>query len=93
VEQSLIIKALQEQIISSKRAWQQQIWELQGQVRDLKAEVEDLRSAEEGRGYCEHCSRGNPKRDRETSEGTKKVSVVNRSRGRVGSAARFASGN
>jgi hypothetical protein len=92
VEQSLIIKALQEQIISSKRAWQQQIWELQGQVRDLKAEVEDLRSAEEGRGYCEHCSRGNPKRDRETSEGTKKVSVVNRSRGRVGSAARFASG-
>ena len=96
VEQSLIIKSLQEQIISSKKLWQRQIWELQGQVRDLKAEVEDLRATDSDKGYCEHCGRGDPKGDYCETLGaeTKKVSVLNRPRGRIGgSGARFASGN
>ncbi|OAX44374.1 hypothetical protein K503DRAFT_795448 [Rhizopogon vinicolor AM-OR11-026] len=94
VEQSLIIKALQEQIISSKKAWQRQVWELQGQVRDLKAEVEGLRAADEDKGYCENCGRGTPQgRCEDLVARTKKVSVVDRSRGRIGSNARFASGN
>ncbi|KIJ68587.1 hypothetical protein HYDPIDRAFT_24847 [Hydnomerulius pinastri MD-312] len=94
-EQSLVIKALQEQIISAKTAWQRQIWELQGQVRDLKAEVEDLRAADD-KDYCELCGRGDPQKHcspvaAETR--SKKVGIVNRPRARTGDAARFASGN
>ncbi|THG99897.1 hypothetical protein EW026_g2530 [Hermanssonia centrifuga] len=50
-DQSIVIQALQEQIMTARRAWQQQLWELEGQVRDLKAEVEDLRS-EDTKPYC-----------------------------------------
>ncbi|KAH9944119.1 uncharacterized protein BXZ73DRAFT_87076 [Epithele typhae] len=53
-----IIHALQEQILSTRRAWQRQIWELEGQVRDLKAEVEELRSQEAKGDYCASCGRG-----------------------------------
>ncbi|KAG0696041.1 hypothetical protein DFH29DRAFT_813547 [Suillus ampliporus] len=94
VEQSLVIKALQEQMISAKKAWQRQIWELQGQVRDLQAEIEDLHAADEVKEYCEHCGRGGPQRECETRHaGMKKTGVVNRPRGRMGDTARFASGN
>lgn len=94
VEQSLVIKALQEQIIAAKKAWQRQIWELQGQVRDLQAEIVDLHAADEDKGYCEHCGRGGPRKEHEASNaGTKKISVVDRPRGRTGDTARFVSRN
>lgn len=94
VEQSLVIKALQEQIIAAKKASQRQIWELQGQVRDLQAEIEDLRTADEVKEYCEHCGRGGPRKEREASNvGTKKFGVVDRPRGRTGDTARFVSRN
>ena len=94
VDQSEVIKALQEQIISSKKAWQRQVWELQGRVRDLTAEVEELRAADKDKGYCEHCGRGDPQRDcGKLCAEPKKVSVMHRPRGRIGNAARFASGN
>ena len=57
-DQSSVIQALQEQILSTRRAWQRQIWELEGQVRDLKAEVEELRTAEGSSEYCMACGRG-----------------------------------
>jgi len=89
--QSSVIQALQEQIVSARKAWQRHIWELEGQVRDLKAEVDDLRSAENEKGHCEVCGRGKPEEDGHTN--TKKVGVVNRPRARTGDAARFANGN
>ncbi|KAG2056944.1 hypothetical protein BDR06DRAFT_952006 [Suillus hirtellus] len=92
VEQSLVIKTLQEQMIASKKAWQRQIWELQVQVKDLKAEIEDLHAVNEDKGYCEHCGRGDLRKEREASNaGTKKIGVVDRPRGRTGDTARFVS--
>ncbi|KIK70853.1 hypothetical protein GYMLUDRAFT_66068 [Collybiopsis luxurians FD-317 M1] len=85
-DQSAIIRALQDQIVTAKRAWQQQIWELEGQVRDLKAEVEDLRSKND-QSYCERCGRGFPDycESPTSEEGEKKpFNVVNRPRARTG---------
>ncbi|KAH7870746.1 uncharacterized protein C8R40DRAFT_624262 [Lentinula edodes] len=89
-DQSAVIRALQDQIVTAKRAWQRQIWELEGQVRDLKVEVEDLRNAGNVQGYCELCGRGIPN-SRESSgessqgdEDKKPGSVVNRPRARTG---------
>ncbi|KAG1825797.1 uncharacterized protein BJ212DRAFT_1316217 [Suillus subaureus] len=94
VEQSLVIKALQEQMIAAKNAWQRQVWELQGQVRDLRAGIEDLHAVDEDKGYCEHCGRGGPREEREASNaGTKKTGVVDRPRGRTGDTSRFVSRN
>lgn len=89
-DQSAVIQALQEQIISAKKTWQRHIWELEGQVRDLKAEVQDLRAADTDRDYCEVCGRGQP--DSQTHTHTKKVGIVDRPRARTGDAARFGSG-
>lgn len=103
-DQSSVIQALQEQILSTRRAWQRQIWELEGQVRDLKAEVEDLRAAESRSEYCITCGRGgvgrpvgNDASNGKTLEDLKKVGVkvggvVNRPRARTGVGSRFASG-
>lgn len=90
-DQSSVIQALQEQIVSARKAWQRHIWELEGQVRDLKAEVDDLRASGNAKGYCQVCGRGKPEEDGHTN--TKKVGVVNRPRARTGDAARFGSGN
>ena len=57
-DQAAVIQALHEQILSTRRAWQRQIWELEGQVRDLKAEVEELRAADARSEYCAACGRG-----------------------------------
>ncbi|KAF9244576.1 hypothetical protein BU15DRAFT_59350 [Melanogaster broomeanus] len=87
-EQTLIIKALQDQLISAKKAWQRQIWELQGQVRDLKAEVEDLRAADD-KEYCGVCRRGEDLRHRTSpvdETQSKKVGIANRPRTRTGDA-------
>ncbi|KAI0721333.1 hypothetical protein C8T65DRAFT_735345 [Cerioporus squamosus] len=104
-DQSSVIQALQEQILSTRRAWQRQIWELEGQVRDLKAEVEELRAADGQSEYCAACGRGGvghiPSHDDvgngRTLEGLKKAGVkvggvVNRPRARTGVGSRFASG-
>ena len=106
-DQSSVIQALQEQILSTRRAWQRQIWELEGQVRDLKAEVEELRAAEGSSEYCMACGRGavgrpshegaNGNGNGRTLEdlrkaGVKVGGVVNRPRARTGVGSRFASG-
>jgi len=92
-DQSTVIQALQDQIVSAKKVWQQHSWELECQVRDLKAELEDLRSARSGK--CETCGSENDvaTEERKDSEHPKKRGVVNRPRARTGvGAARFAGG-
>lgn len=89
-DQTSVIQALQEQIVSARKAWQRHIWELEGQVRDLKAEVDGLRIAGNDKGYCEVCGRGKSEED---GHDMKKVGVVNRPRARTGDAARFGNGN
>ncbi|PIL31648.1 hypothetical protein GSI_06350 [Ganoderma sinense ZZ0214-1] len=103
-DQSSIIQALQEQILSTRRAWQRQIWELEGQVRDLKAEVEELRAAESQSEFCAACGRGavgrpaapSPNDDsyrtiEDAGSNMKKAGgVVNRPRARTGVGSRFA---
>jgi hypothetical protein len=94
-EQSLVIKALQDQFISAKKAWQREVQELESQVRNLKTEVEDLRQAGD-KEYCEICGRrDSQKRGTAPADETqmKKLGVVDRPRARTGDAARFASGN
>ncbi|KAH7912576.1 hypothetical protein BJ138DRAFT_1125102 [Hygrophoropsis aurantiaca] len=94
-DQSLVVKTLQEQMTSAKKAWQQQLWELQGQVRDLQAEIEELRSTDE-QGHCDTCGRGTRQKQIRASGAdteTKKLGVVNRPRARTGDAARFGSGH
>jgi hypothetical protein len=99
-DQSAVVQALQDQIVSAKIAWQRQIWELEGQVRDLKVEVDDLRAAGNDEEHCEVCGRG--KRllvmngEHQHGDGIEsKISVVNRPRARTGgggSSSRFGSG-
>lgn len=106
-DQSTVIQALQEQIATSRRAWQRQIWELEGQVRDLTAEVEELRNVDRMAEYCVACGRGNigrPSGGGSGSDGESRVvedlkkagvrvgGVVNRPRARTGVGSRFASG-
>ncbi|KAI0734585.1 hypothetical protein C8Q72DRAFT_400500 [Fomitopsis betulina] len=100
-EQSSMAEALQQQILVARRAWQRQIWELEGQVRDLKAEVEELRVSENTAPYCSACGRGNvgrPNTDNTNScvddlrRAGVKIGVVNRPRARTGVGSRFASG-
>ncbi|EEB93159.1 hypothetical protein MPER_08230 [Moniliophthora perniciosa FA553] len=43
-DHSVFIRKLQDQLSKSKVAHQQQIWELEGQMRDLRMELEDARS-------------------------------------------------
>lgn len=87
-----IIQALREQMASSRKAYQAQIWELEGQIRDLRAEVDELR-AHEGSGsgeYCSACGRGglitghSPVDGNDSSDSGDKRSVVNRPRARTG---------
>lgn len=100
-DQSAVIQALQEQIMVARRAWQRQIWELEGQVRDLKAEVEEFRSAEDATEYCTACGRGSMGRPQSELEvgvedlkkaGVQVGGIVNRPRARTGVGSRFASG-
>ncbi|KAL0951369.1 hypothetical protein HGRIS_008070 [Hohenbuehelia grisea] len=89
-EAHMTIRTLQDQIVAAKQAWQRQIWELEGQVRDLKAEVEDMRVAGKERGVCEMCGRGAGA----VAEGDgEQVGVVNRPRPRTNNVARFGNGS
>lgn len=94
-EEHLTIKGLQDQFVSAKKVWQQQVWELRGQIRDLTAELEVLRAAE-NQEYCEVCGRGGLQRRHPSpldEQQPKKFGVVNRPRARTGDAARFANGS
>lgn len=55
-EDPSVVKALQEQMLSADKAWQQQVQELQQQIKVLEAKVEELRPADNKR-YCESCRR------------------------------------
>ena len=94
-EEYLTIKGLQDQLASAKKAWQQQIWELRGQIRDLTSELEDLRAAD-NQEHCEVCGRGELRRPHAPpldEQQPRKVGIVNRPRARTGDTARFANGN
>ncbi|THV07651.1 hypothetical protein K435DRAFT_833501 [Dendrothele bispora CBS 962.96] len=84
-----VIKSLREQIATSRHAWQQQVWELEGQIRDLKAEVEELRSSKDG-PRCEHCGK---QTDAGEADDKKAAGVVNRPRARTGTALTRFGGN
>ncbi|KAI0034272.1 hypothetical protein K488DRAFT_84128 [Vararia minispora EC-137] len=95
-----VIQALQAQIASSRKAWQRQIWELEGQVRDLRAEMEDMRSKERSGARCVYCGRGGPAQDEMLVIAPARKSslpdtahhvhgVVNRPRARTGVGAHF----
>ncbi|GBE77860.1 hypothetical protein SCP_0107420 [Sparassis crispa] len=98
-DQSSVIQALQEQVMTARSAWQRQIWELEGQVHDLKAEVDEMRSHESESRYCSACGRGGTGRSAAEDSGYVedlkkagvKVGVVNRPRARTGVGSRFGS--
>jgi len=79
-------QAFQEQMHIARKAWQRQIWELEGQVRDLKAELAETKE-NHGDEYCQTCGRGTKK----PSPNSVPVSgsVVNRPRARTGTTSRF----
>jgi hypothetical protein len=60
-----VIQALQAQLAGARKAWQRQIWELEGQVRDLRAEAEETRSRERAGARCVYCGRGGGSGDRD----------------------------
>ena len=85
IDDQSVVKSLQEQMASAKKAWQRHIWELEGQVRDLKAEVQLLKAKGDDL-YCDKCERG--KREAPQSAPVT-VGVVNRPRARTGTSSRF----
>jgi len=91
----VIIQQLQEQMKSTRKAWQHQIWELEGQVRDLRAEIDGMRLKELRGDRCLLCGRsdeadqgaGAGEASRSTS-GSRR-GVVDRPRARTGVGTRF----
>jgi hypothetical protein len=78
-DQSALVKALQEQLTYSNHAWQKQVLELEGQIRDLKAQLDEWNG-----NPCETCGRGlRPNVGFDIAQQTK-TSIVNRSRTRMG---------
>lgn len=69
-------------ILPTKNAWNKQILELEGQVRDLKAELEELKAKNNG-DFCDKCGRG---RGSQTQAPT---SVAKRPRARTRSSSRL----
>ncbi|TFK36841.1 hypothetical protein BDQ12DRAFT_227292 [Crucibulum laeve] len=92
-DQSSVIKALQEELSSSKNRWQAQKWELESQVRDLKAQVEELKSNTSPQDYCDVCGHGSQyvAQDDTQVDNYAQRSVVNRPRLRTGTSSRFGS--
>jgi len=99
MDQSSVINALKEQVLTAKLAWQRRIWELEGQVKDLKIEVDELRAKGNTAGYCDVCGRGQSLPDavgshhlhlKDTHE-ERSGSVIHRPRARTGNSSRFGS--
>jgi hypothetical protein len=88
----VVIQQLQEHIKSTRKAWQHQIWELEGQVRDLRAEVDGMRLQELRGERCILCGRsaelGHCAGDASRQEGSR-PGVVDRPRARTGVGTRF----
>jgi hypothetical protein len=78
-----VVRSLQEELATAKKAWQLRIWELEGQVRDLKATVEELKGSDIN-DYCQSCGRTIVAAAPPRSE-----SVVHRPRARTGTSSRF----
>jgi hypothetical protein len=92
-----VIQQLQEQMKSTRKAWQHQIWELEGQVRDLRAEIDGMRLKELSGERCILCGRAD-EQDQDSVEARKSTEstesrhgVVNRPRARTGVGTRFGS--
>ena len=87
-----IIQQLQEQMRSTRKAWQHQIWELEGQVRDLRAEIDGMRLKELRGERCILCGRSDePEQcpgEASRSSGSRR-GVVDRPRARTGVGTRF----
>ncbi len=81
----VIIQQLQEQLRSTRKAWQHQIWELEGQVRDLRAEIDEMRLKELRGERCLLCGRSD-----EPDQDVGGHGVVDRPRARTGVGTRFA---
>lgn len=97
-DQSAVIQALQEQIMSAKKAWQRHIWELEGQVRDLKAEVEDMRVAAKKPVHCPSCRKefhpsSTTLPSTSTTTTAQRHGVLNRPRARTGTGTSSRFGN
>jgi hypothetical protein len=75
----VIIQQLQEQLRSTRKAWQHQIWELEGQVRDLRAEIDEMRLKELRGERCLLCGRSD-----EPDHSVGGHGVVDRPRARTG---------
>ena len=75
----LIIQQLQEQLRSTRKAWQHQIWELEGQVRDLRGEIDEMRLKELRGERCLLCGRSDT-----VGQGVGGPGVVDRPRARTG---------
>jgi hypothetical protein len=92
-----IIQQLQEQMKSVRKAWQHQIWELEGQVRDLRAEIDGMRLKELRGERCILCGRtdeqdqGRGEASRSTESTESGHGIVNRPRARTGVGTRFGS--
>ena len=88
----VIIQQLQEQMRSTRKAWQHQIWELEGQVRDLRAEIDGMRLKELRGERCILCGRSDDPdqgaREASRSTGSRR-GVVDRPRARTGVGTRF----
>ena len=75
----VIIQQLQEQLRSTRKAWQHQIWELEGQVRDLRAEIDEMRLKELRGERCILCGRSD-----EPDQSVGGHGIVDRPRARTG---------
>jgi hypothetical protein len=81
----VIIQQLQDQLRSTRKGWQHQIWELEGQIRDLRAEIDGIRLRESRGERCLLCGRSD-----EPDHGAGGQGIVDRPRARTGVGTRFA---
>ena len=88
------IQQLQEHMKSTRKAWQHQIWELEGQVRDLRAEIDGMRLKELRGERCILCGRSDGHHydiDGTSGSAGSRHGVVNRPRAQTGVGDRFGS--
>jgi UTP-glucose-1-phosphate uridylyltransferase len=76
-EAHAIINALQDQIISTRKAWRLQLWELESQLREMRTELEEVKKEN-----CKKC--GASKEDNGKESESTMLSVVDRPRVKTG---------